>query len=251
MSEDTNFFRGRGTTWLATRDDNVITGPFVPICQDILTLALASESGEHINKCNLVDAPDDTFLKTSSGTITLTHAHLSDENFAMAALGIVTPAGSPDTVSGEELPTDLPVGAVWFCGGLKMHRNITSLVFSPALVENTDYTLDAASGKVTFLTDQSASPPLESGYGHTDPQSVSILSAAQKSYVLRFEGWNLRNNNRKGSLEIYDARFIPAKLLEWINDDDKLVEMEGTMLLDPSKEPGDTIWGPFGRRVGF
>jgi hypothetical protein len=204
-----------------------------------------------MNRCGKIDAPDDRYLKSVSGVIQLSHAHSTDENFAFANLGTVTEQDDAATVTDEQLPINLGVGSVYFLGGLEQHDHITSLVFTPAMVENTDYILNPITGKVTFLTDQSGSPGPTASYGYRDARSVSIQTAPQGQYLLTFEGWNLRNNDAEGKMNLWNTRFDPAKLVEFINEELQVLEMEGTMLVDPLKGVNDTIFGRFGRRTGF
>lgn len=99
------FFRGRGTSYLAERDESGIIGPARPICQDALSIALATEAGEHINKCGPVDSPDDRYIKSSSGTVTFEYSDVANKNLAIGVLGTVNAAaGSPTSVTNEELP---------------------------------------------------------------------------------------------------------------------------------------------------
>lgn len=252
------FFRGRGTSYLAERDEAGITGPAVAICQDALSIALATEAGEHINKCGTVDAPDDRYIKSSSGTVTFEYADVDNKKLAIGVLGTVTSAeGSPVAVTGEEMPAGLVAGDVYFAGGLERHRNLTSVVITdsattPApLVVTTNYTVDAETGKVTIVDPGSFVQPFVMAYSHQDPASVSFLSASQKEYFLSFEGINTRNNNAKGSLEVYRVRFDPAQLLDFLSDDLQAMQLTGSMLADPAKEITDTEFGQYGRRVGF
>ena len=214
------FFRGRGLTYIAERDDLGVVGPAVAICQDALAIALATDSGEHINRCGLVDAPDLRFAKSATGTVTLTYSEVEDKKFAIGVLGTVNAAQSPGSVTNEELPDGLVNGDVYFLGGLARHRTITSLVITdsattPAtLVLDTDYTVDAVSGMVTFLDVSGHNQPYQADYGYTDPASVSLLSAGQKNYVLFFEFFNTVNANDPGSLEIYSVRFDAATNVE-------------------------------------
>jgi len=251
------FFRGRGTTYLAERNDTGIIGAAIAICQDAISIALATESGEHINKCGPVDSPDDRYIKSSSGTVTFEYSDVESKKLAIAALGTVNAAGSPGTVTVELMPPGLIAGDVYFAGGLERHRNLTSVVVTdsdttPAtLTLTTNYLVDAATGKITIVDPSGFTQPFNVAYGYTDPESVSFLSASQKEYFLSFEGINLRNNNAKGSLEAYKVRFDPASLFDFLSDDLQKMSLTGTMLADPSKDVTDTEFGQFGRRVGF
>jgi hypothetical protein len=248
------FFRGRGTTYLAERDDTGVIGEAVAICQDALSIALATESGEHINKCGLVDGPDLRFPKSTSGTVTLNYSDVADKLFAIGVLGTVNEAQSPDTVVDEVLPDNLVDGSVYFLGGIERHRAITGLTFEDSAttpgvpVLNTNYTIDAASGKVTWVDVGSFNQPFKASYGHTDPASVSLMSAGQKNYVLFFENWNVVDSNNPGSLELYSVRFDPTQNLDFLSDDLQVMELVGTVLIDPAK-PVDTLLGQFGRRI--
>lgn len=250
------FFRGRGITYLTERDANGIIGERIAICQDVLTIAMATESGEHINKCGVVDAPDDRYVKSTTGTVSLTFADVADKNFAIGVFGKLNAAmGSPAAVSDEVLPDNLPDNAQYGLGGLTRHRTITSLVIEDSdSPPNTltgggdDYTLDAAKGVVTFGDLSGFTQPLKASYSHKDPKDVALLAEAQKQYFLEFEGYNVRDNNAPMALELYSTRFDPAQNLDFLSDDLQLMELQGTMLSDQTKS-ADGDLGQFGRRV--
>lgn len=242
------FFQGRGTVHLAEVTNGVPGAYKFHICPDAFSVDLATDSFEHINKCGSVDVPDYRGIKSSSGKVTLSFANVEDKNYALAVLGTVTGAGSPGTVTDEDLPGNIADGDIWFLGGLTRHRNITGLTISGMTVDS-DYTLDAASGKVTFIGDQSSSPPPAAAYGYTDPESVSMLSAAQKEYAAMFEDINKANANDPGSVEIYRIRFDPASNMDYLSDELQIPSLAGTVLADLTKDASDTEFGQFGRRV--
>lgn len=249
------FARFRGTSFLSERNAERVTGPALPICQDALSIGLATESGEHINKCGPIDSPDLRFPKSSTGTVTFTYADVEDKKFAIGMLGtVVAQEVSPSAVTAEVLPDGLVNGDIVFLGGLERNRNITSPVITDSataptsMVLDTDYTLDAGSGKVTFLDVSGAVQPFLASYSKQNPAFVSFLSAAQKEYKLDFEAINTVENNQEGGIEIYRIRFDPATNADFLSDDAQLMELVGTMLADPSK-PIDSEFGQFGRRV--
>lgn len=247
------FFQGRGNGQgagtLAERDDSSIIGSALPFCPDSVSVALSTDSFEHINKCGAVDTPDYRGIKSSKAEITLRWVDAQDKMFAVASLGTAV-AGAGGSISNEQLPADIPVGFVWNLGGLSPHQNITALVFTPAMVVNTDYTLDAENGTVTFLTDQSGSPagPV-AAYNYTDADSVTMLTAAQKEYFFRFKFINKANSNAPGTLELYRVRFDPASVLDFMSDELQTFELKGTVLADTTRASTDTDFGQFGRRV--
>lgn len=242
------FFQGRGNVHLAEVTSGVPGLYRIHICPDAFSISLATESFEHINRCGPVDTPDFRGIKNSSGTVTLSFANVEDKNFAAAALGVVTAAGTPGTVVSEELPSDIETGDIWFLGGLERHRAITGLTISGMTVD-VDYELDAASGKVTFLKDLPASPAPTAAYGYTDPASVSMLSAAQKEFAVMFENINKANSNDVGSVELYRVRFDPPSNMDFLSEELQILQLTGTVLADLNKDSADTEFGQFGRRV--
>jgi hypothetical protein len=242
------FFQGRGNVYLAVRDANGVPGPYrTAICTDTLAIALATTPFSHTNKCGPVDVEDFRGIKDQTGTISLSFADLDDLKFALGVLGSVTAAGSPGTVTNEALPNDLIAGDVYFLGGLTRHRAITGLTIG-SLVEGTDYTLDAASGKVTFLTDQ-GSPAPTADYGYTDGASVSLFSSPTQEYSLMYEFINKADANNPGSLELYRVRFDPLSNLDMQSDELQIADLKGSVLADLTKTATDTQFGQFGRRI--
>lgn len=248
-------FQGRGTTYAAERGANGTVGASVAICQDAFAVSLTTESFEHINKCAAVDVPDYRGTKSVSGELTLSFADVADKKFAIGVLGTLTAAAVGTSSVTAEVGAQCDVGEVYFLGGIERHRNITALTITDAgspggaLVADTDYTLDAVSGKVTFLT--ATDGTISCDYTHQDPASVSMLSAGQPEYSINFEGINKANANAKGSVELYRVRFDPAQNVDFLSDELQIMELKGTVLADSEKAADDTEFGQFGRRIGF
>lgn len=240
------FFQGRGNVHLAEVVDGVPGAYKLHICPDTYSVELATESFEHTNKCGPFDVPDYRGTKSASGTVNLSFANVEDKNYALAVLGTVIEAVT-GSVTDEELPGDCEDGDIWYLGGLERHRGITNLVIS-GMTETTDYTLDAASGAVTFVGDQTISPPPTATYDYADPQAVSMLSGAQKEYAAMFENINKANANDPGSVELFRIRFDPASNMDYLSDELQIPQLVGSVLADLSKSATDEL-GQFGRRV--
>lgn len=243
-------FQPRGPVYLRELDANLVPGLAFQICPDSISVSPKVGSWTHTNKCGTADAEDARGINSLSCEGTMTFATRADKDRALAFLGTVVAAGSPGTVTTEALPNPILVGDVYFLGGKERHRNITTLVLG-SLVANTDYTLDAATGKVTFLTAQDASPPLNAAYGYTDPQSVSMLTAATKEYALDMEIMNRQNANAKGSLELYRVRPDPTSTADFMPDKQQDLTMAFSCLVDTTRESSDTEFGQFGRLVNI
>lgn len=245
------FFQGRGNLYLAVRDADGVPGIFNRvICTDSLSLDLATDSFEHTNKCGPVDVVDYRGAKSQSGTLSLSFADMADYNFALGVLGTVTATGSPGTVTNEELPAAAAIGDVYFLGGgvRNRHRAITGLTIDGMAV-NTDFTLDAPSGKVTFLTAYSGSPAPTADYGYTDGASVSLFTAPTQEYFAVYEYINKADANNPGSLELYRVRFDPAQNLDMQSDELQIMQLTGSVLADLTLDVTDLEFGQFGRRV--
>lgn len=219
----------------------------IKICTDSLDFGLATESWTHINKCGPVDVEDARGTKSNSASVTMVLAEMQDKIFALGVLGTIVAEGTSGTVVSEELPGDLVDGDFYFLGGGTRHRNITGLTITGMTV-TTDYTLDAVSGLVTFIGDQSASPPPTASYGYTDPQYVSLLTAGQKNYFMSYEFIDKQNANDPGSYEFYKVRFDPADNVGLQGDENQSMTFKGSALADTARAV-DSVLGQFGRRV--
>ena len=241
------FFQGRGNVYLQKIAADGSLGAAITLCTDSLNIALATESWTHTNKCGAVDVEDARGTKSQSAEVTMALADMQDKIFALGVLGTLNAAGSPGTVTGEELPGDLADGDVWFLGGKTRHRAITNLVITGMTV-TTDYTLDAASGKVTFVGNQAISPPPEASYGYTDPSYVSLMTAGQQNYFMSYEFINKQDSNNPGSLELYKVRFDPTDNADFQSDEAQVMTFKGSALADIDRTD-DTLLGQFGRRI--
>lgn len=241
--------QARGPVFFRPLDANMNPGVAFSICPDTILITPKVE-GEwsHKDKCGLADVEDASGYDSLGADISFSFVHVEDRNFAFATLGVVTPAGSPGTVTGEQLPTSIPAGSFWFLGGKERHRNITGLTITGATV-TTDYTLDADTGRVTFVTDQSGSPGPTADYGYTDPASVSMMSAGVLEYAVDIEYYNRQAANKKGSAELYRVRLNPADALDFMPTPYQTMTMKGKALADTTREVTDTEFGQWGRRI--
>lgn len=244
----TVYFQGRGPGFLQEIQSDGSLKAAVEICLDGISIEMAVQGEwDHINKCGTVDVIDDSGNAGYTAGLNIEFSNMEDKLFALGALGFVVPAGSPGSVAGEVLPGDLADGEVWFLGAKTRHRAITSLVIT-GMTMNTDYTLDATRGKVTFIGDQSASPPPTASYNYTDPQFVSMLNAPIRHYFFSYEFMNRQSANDPGSLELFKIKLAPASSMDFMTDKQQSMSIKGSALADTDRDfDGDL--GQFGRRV--
>lgn len=245
-----SLFQPRGPVFLRELDANLNPGLAFQICPDAVNITPKVESWTHVNMCGLADAEDARGINSLACEGTMSFATRADKDRALAFLGTINAESAPGTVTTEALPNPIAVGDVYFLGGKERHRNITNLVLG-SLVANTDYTLDAATGKVTFLTSQDASPPINAAYGYTDPQSVSMLTAATKEYAFDMEAYNRQAANQKCSVELYRVRFDPTDTADFMPQAQQSYSLKFSCLVDTTREVNDTEFGQFGRLVNI
>lgn len=243
----TVFFQGRGNVYLQEINADGSLDTAITLCTDSFSISLATESGTHVNKCGAVDVEDARFTKSQSASLTMALADVQDRNFALGVLGTVNAVGSPGTVTDEALPDTIAIGDVYFLGGKTRHRAITGLAISGMTVD-VDYTLDAPSGKLSFLTASAGSPASTADYGYTDPQYTSMFTGGVKNYFLSYEFINKQAANDPGSLELYKVRFDPASTMDFQSDELQVMSLKGSALADVDRdEDGELGW--FGRRI--
>jgi hypothetical protein len=246
-----SYFQPRGNVYLRPLDANLVPGVAFAICPDAVSISPKVQTWTHINKCGLVDAEDARGIVSISCDGTMQFATKTDKDRALAFLGTVNAAaGSPSSVTNEAIPEDPRAGDVIFLGGKTRHRAITGLSIG-ALVADTDYTLDAATGKVTFLTDVNTSPNPTASYSHTDPQSVSMLTAAGKEYAFDMEAYNRQDNNKKCSVELYRIRPDPTSTADFMPNQQQDLTLAFSALVDTTRDVLDTVFGQFGRLVNI
>lgn len=245
-------FQGAGKVYLADRDGNGAPGAFdFRGCSDALNCALSVDTFEHIERCTGNNGVDYRGIKKKSMSVTLELTEFTGKNMALAANGLIVPAGTLTTVTDEELPTVI-VGQTVMLGGAAPKDGIADLVItdsgspSPAtLTEGTDYVFDADFGTVQFLT-ATGTQPYVANYSHTNKPYVSIFTAPISNKWLRFNYLNVANDNAKGVVDLYNTRFDPAANIEFINDEIQKLSLVGSVLIDPDKLDSGPL-GQFGR----
>lgn len=241
------FFQGRGNVYLQAIAADGSLGVAQKVCTDSLSIAMSNDRWSHTNKCGAVDVEDATGVNSNAASITMAFANMEDKKFALGALGLITAEGSPGTVTDEELPNTINAGDFYFLGGKTRHRNITGLSIT-GMTADVDYTLDAESGRLDFLTDSAGSPASTADYGYTDPQHVALFNAGSQEYFLSYEFMNRQQANAEGSLELYRVRFDPADNLDFQSDGPQTMSLKGSALADVDRDPDGDL-GQFGRRV--
>lgn len=236
------FFRGRGYVYLAERFSDGTKGPnSITLCTDSLNLDFGSTEIVHRNRCAPGDLVDRRDSKDQTASLTLTLADISDRNLALGVVATVTPAAS-GSVTNEQLPDGILAGYVHFLGD--GNQNISALTID-GLVLNTDYTLDAVSGKVTFLTDVGSPAPM-ADYAFSNAARVKFFSSARKEYWLTYDFQNTADENAPGLYNFYKVSFDPSSNNDLQSEDYQTMTLNGSVLADTTRLSNDR----FGERIG-
>ncbi|AXV78887.1 MULTISPECIES: hypothetical protein [Ralstonia solanacearum species complex] len=181
-----------------------------------------------------------------SGKISMTAMQYSPENVALALHGTTTTVAA-GSVSGEALPTGLQVGDIIALD----HPNVSDLVITDSASQPVDpakYELAAAFGSIEWKDVAGLVHPLKAAYKHGASVATSIFTSAQPELFLRYEGINLADEGRPVIAEFYRVSTDPLKKLPLISTDISGMELEGEIMLDPTR-PYSPEFGQFGRLV--
>ena len=172
---------------------------------------------------------EDELDKSKDMSVKLTLGQISDKNAALAL------AGSVEAVTGatvtDETIGDVEPGDMW---GLEFAQ-VSSLALvdgtAQPLVLDTDYTLNATSGVLKFLTAKTGVKA--STYSYASFSIVTALTAnAQDMYVL-FDGMNtVRGKTTKCRGEVNRIAFSPTDSLALINDSFGSINLTGSAKVD-------------------
>lgn len=243
-------FQGRGRVSIAERDANGMPGKFKFLgCADQLAIALAVETIQHFSKCTSADALDYQGTRTQSANVSMTLSEWVKANILLALRGVEVPEATTGTVTAEAAGTGFVADDIYLLGSATgtPRTRVSSVVVSDngsPLTLNTNYTLNASSGAVTFLTPTTGAVTVD--YTYDDLPFAAMFKAGTKDYWLRFEGVNKPDDDRPFVVDLYKVQFNPASNLDLLSDDLALIELAGAVLIDETKDPaGD--FGQFGR----
>lgn len=175
--------------------------------------------------------------KTLEVKVTLNQ--LNDDNAALAVNGTVVPV-TLGTVTAEDLG-DVGIGdmvALEYASTSALVLSGTAPV-APAL--GTDYTVNLATGVVSFLT---ACTGVKAAYSYAAHSLVTVFSSRSPNMYVLFDG----ENTVDGAVglargEVYKIVFSPASTLGFIQDDFGNLELTGKARFDNTRAGNDRYGG--------
>jgi len=241
----------QGRVYLAERDANGNPiNAMSPGNVATLSISLKTDVIEHFESMSGQRAVDLRMVKQKSATIALTIEEFTQENLALAFYGNINHVAS-GTVTNEQIGGATPVvGERYFLAHPKISGlTIVDSAASPAtLVDGTDYTADLDFGAVQFLHTAGFTAPFKASYSYGAVSQVGIFTQPLPERFMRFEGVNTAASNAKVLIELYRTAFDPLKKFDVIASDLNKLELDGSLLIDPTK-PYDAVLGQFGRIV--
>jgi hypothetical protein len=252
MAFQDQYFSGQGVVYVADRDSS---GNILP-WRDVgnvpsLVIALETDVQDHKESRTGKRLTDYRLITENRARVTMTLEKFTKKNLMLMMYGSDQSTTSATVVTAEVLALSSLTVLVGDCFSTKF-PNVSSVVLktnTTNLVLNTDYSLDATTGKITILSVASmVAGTLNVGYSSAPHESVVLFKDPNKERALRFEGLNTADSERKVIVELYRVIFDPAGNVDLINDELAQFEVEGSVLVDTTRV-NDASLGGFGRVI--
>lgn len=195
----------------------------------------------------------------TDGTVNITMHQLDRDNLVLALRGTSADIQAITTATATHSIAAAAAGDIFFLPHIRISRG-TGTTFTVvdanttplSLTENTHWTLDADTGKVTFVAVPTAAVfPLTVTYEYGAQSQLAILNSAAPVISLIYEGINLAESNARSRVELYRLSMNPLEELQLINSDAfGQVALSAAMEVDGSKPVGGTL-GQMGRILEF
>ncbi|CAJ0743770.1 phage tail tube protein [Ralstonia mannitolilytica] len=243
------YYYGQGKVYAGMRVNGVVKAMKWLLDVSNLDAEFQVEQKKHKESWSGQAATVVKLIAGKSASVTMTVMQRSADNLALVLHGTAT-KGVAGTVTGEQLPTGLAAGDRITLA----HPSVTNLVLTdsaatPAPVDPSKYTLDPIYGAIEIKDVAGSTQPWKAAYSYGTAESVSIFTAPQPEFFLRYEGINLADGGNPVIAEFYRVSTDPLKKLSMIDSGDIAgMEVTGEIMLDPTR-PASAEFGQFGRLV--
>ena len=221
IADNTRLFRGQGQVFLGTRNHGKPEKlEFVGNVSELM-LNPQTEKIEHTESQTGNNSVDKVIERNLNVEISFKTDSAGSKNLARMAFGMVTEEAAA-TISGEEIVAYKNAGQILDRINLTAFTSLTDQTATTTYVENTDYTMDLASGFIYFLDTATFTDgdTLIANYEAGASEIVSAFSKPNTEYWLRFNGLNTAENNNPVIIDVFKVRFAPADDIPMINDED-------------------------------
>jgi hypothetical protein len=251
------YFYGSGKIFIGTRDAGGKFEPGAEFHCPSFEVEVEDERLQHKNTSGAKRVLDLDISLETMPKVKISIDTYSEEILAMALGGEATEktSGSSFLAASYPFPSGIAVNdVVPVPGGFS---NLESLVITdsngtPAtLTAGTHYTVDLASGLVTFLNLGAFTQPFKAAGSENDNfHVISIGTATKKEKFVRFSGVNVADEDQKPHIiDLYRASFKPTKVApKQTGSDVATFEFDVPLLADPNA-PFSEDFGQYGRYV--
>lgn len=257
MAAQDVYFSGQGIVYVADRQADGTILQYRDVGNvPALRVSLETDVVEHKESRTGQRLTDYRLTRENRARVTMTLEKFTRKNLQMLLFGTNQTTGSTTVVTGEVLladKTNIALGDIFFT----KFPNVSALTLKvgggpTTLVLDTDYTLDAATGRITIISltaiTAATAGNLQVDYTGAAYEIVPMFKAANVERALRFNGLNTANSNASVIVELYRVIFDPVGNFDLINDELAQFEIEGSVLYDQTRDE-DAVLGGFGRII--
>lgn len=242
--DTTQYFKGAGEIWMATRNAAGITGPWVAMGDtDQLSVKIDRSYVEHYESCTgqqnrVVRVVDKTTWSMDMNTF-----DFSKEAIARVFLGNAS-AVTGSTVTGEAF-TLYGAGTTFFTAKPDISTVVvTNTPGTTTLVADTDYTFNALNGAVTITTSGLAKVTVSGSnktglidYAYAAYDNVETNLNGEQAYTIRFNGINTVDNEAM-IVTIHNVTLSPASQFDMKGTEVAAYAITGAVNPDTTKGSG-------------
>lgn len=230
------YYRGQGKVWIATRDSTGRTSGFTEVGDaEALTI-------------NQAETFDDVYESQSGARAKVVHSSIQlDVNFEMTILNFSGDnlkralLGSNAAVAGASITNEAHKaykGAAIFTKYPGISAvTVTNVAGSTTYVSGTDYTVDATTGRIDFLTGGSITNGdtvhVDYTHGAVDAVVESLVDTDNREYVIVFEGKNMNQQGTPVIVRCHRAYMNLAAALSLLGTATQRFQVTGSLLPAP------------------
>lgn len=250
------YFLGRGKIFIADRDATTgQPGEFIQYHCPEVEAEMQTEYADHYNSNDRVKALDLHIITQQEGQLRIVLDEFEADALGMALGGEVTDVATGATFTDVAFPAGVVAGKKYSVPGGYVNLDTLTIEDSAgtpvALALNTNYTVDLASGIVTFVDITGFTQPFTATGAEADAfEVVSMQTRGVVEKYIRFDGINVAVEPNKPLIsDFYRVSIGPNKIaLKNEGNEVNKFEFNGMMLRDETA-PFDSTFGKYGRVV--
>lgn len=243
------YFFGRGDVYLGDRDANGEAKALTHLIEvPELEITPSVSRVQNFNTNAAISSKDLDIAHKVDGTVRMVVKDFDKTIIKLGLFGAINDETGTSTFTALSFPSGIAVGDVVPVPGAKSNLSsltITDSAGTPAtLSSGTHYTVDLATGLVTFLNLGSYTQPFKAAGGVAAGNAgIGMLKARSAEKYLIFNGINIASNDEKVRLDLFRVAFFTAQKmgLKTTGEEPQMWEFEGSILADPMRSDSATM----------